>query len=153
MARNCVFGNPLDAILASPIPDGTVKSTPMTRRATNAKVGEQIGRRLSQLRTAQGWTQARLAEALHLPPSSVSRIENGQRAISIEQLLRAAQALGVAPAEILGGSVPKRSVAPTEESALLTSFGRLDARRRRLVLSLAQELAATSGTEAPEDDR
>lgn len=151
MTRSCCFSNALDAWLASQPVGGAVKSRRMPRRVNNGKIGQVIGRRLSQVRTAQGWTQARLAEALRLPPSSVSRIESGQRAISVEQLLDAALALGVAPVEILGGGAPKRSAVPTDEGALLASFGRLEARQRRLVLALAQELAAGASRSTPDD--
>lgn len=53
-----------------------------------------IRARIRGLRLAQGWTLDALAARCHLSPSTLSRIENGHRRISLDQLVPIARALG-----------------------------------------------------------
>ena len=69
---------------------------------------EEIGQRLRALRLAREMTQAQLAEVLGIPSTNVSGIERGARGISVQQLVKLARALDVAPAQILG-ETPKKS--------------------------------------------
>lgn len=48
---------------------------------------QEIGQRLAAVRRARGWTQAVLADKLGLEKESVSRLESGKVAISIERLV------------------------------------------------------------------
>ena len=69
---------------------------------------EEIGQRLRALRLAREMTQAQLAEVLGIPSTNVSGIERGVRGISVQQLVKLARALDVAPAQILG-ETPKKA--------------------------------------------
>ncbi|HEX8868610.1 MAG TPA: XRE family transcriptional regulator [Lentzea sp.] len=49
--------------------------------------------RIRALRVAQGWSLDELAARAHISPSSLSRIENGQRRLALDQLVVLARAL------------------------------------------------------------
>ncbi|MGI8664433.1 MAG: helix-turn-helix domain-containing protein [Jatrophihabitans sp.] len=53
-----------------------------------------IRARIRGLRLARGWSLDALASRCHLSPSTLSRIETGQRRISVDQLVPIARALG-----------------------------------------------------------
>ena len=44
---------------------------------------EQVGRRIAELRAERGISQRRLATALGLDPSALSRIESGERGLAV----------------------------------------------------------------------
>ncbi|MFC7455573.1 helix-turn-helix domain-containing protein [Brachybacterium sp. GCM10030267] len=52
-----------------------------------------VRKRIRGLRLAQGWSLADLAERAHLSQSTLSRIENGQRRLSLDQLVTLARTL------------------------------------------------------------
>lgn len=52
-----------------------------------------VRKRLRALRVAQGWSLEELASRAHLSQSSLSRIENGQRRLALDQLATLARAL------------------------------------------------------------
>ncbi|HKN50964.1 MAG TPA: helix-turn-helix transcriptional regulator [Amycolatopsis sp.] len=52
-----------------------------------------VRKRIRALRVAQGWTLEELATRARLSPSSLSRIENGQRRLALDQLVTLARAL------------------------------------------------------------
>ena len=66
-----------------------------------ANIKKKLGVRTSQLRMKAGMTQAKLAEKADLSIDSISRIERGDRAPSLESLESIAEALGVDSAELL----------------------------------------------------
>ena len=66
-----------------------------------------IGSRIREIRTAQGWTQARLAEASGLEPSNISHIERAATKLSLPTLIRIANALQVTLDELTYGSLIK----------------------------------------------
>jgi len=66
-----------------------------------AGIKKKLGVRISQLRLEAGMTQAKLAEKSNLSIDSISRIERGDRAPSLESLEKIAEALGVDPADLL----------------------------------------------------
>ena len=68
-----------------------------------------IGRYITVLRTNQRWTQAELGEMLGMKPMTVSRLESGQRPISIDELALIAKTFGLTCAELI-------SVIDTEEA-------------------------------------
>ncbi|MEV8388231.1 helix-turn-helix transcriptional regulator, partial [Streptomyces chartreusis] len=45
-----------------------------------------VRKRIRALRVAQGWSLEELATRAHLSQSSLSRIENGQRRLALDQL-------------------------------------------------------------------
>ncbi|NJQ02873.1 helix-turn-helix domain-containing protein [Streptomyces zingiberis] len=52
-----------------------------------------VRRRIRALRVAQGWSLEELATRARLSPSTLSRIENGQRRLALDQLVTLARAL------------------------------------------------------------
>lgn len=69
-------------------------------------IAEAFGRSIRKARDAYGWSQPKLAEALaaqgiRMNPSQIAKIELGQRAVSVEELLALAEALQVSPARLL----------------------------------------------------
>ena len=67
-----------------------------------------MGRYVAVLRTHERWTQAELGEMLGIKPMTVSRLESGQRPISIDELALIAKTFGLTCAELI-------SVIDTEE--------------------------------------
>ena len=67
-----------------------------------------MGRYVAVLRTHERWTQAELGEMLGMKPMTVSRLESGQRQISIDELALIAKTFGLTCAELI-------SVIDTEE--------------------------------------
>ncbi len=60
-----------------------------------------LGQILAKLRSDAGKKQNEFANEIDVGASTWSRIENGESGLSIDQLRRAAKALGVSPGEIL----------------------------------------------------
>lgn len=102
-----------------------------------------VGRRLASARRARGYTQEALAEALGIEPVTLSRLETGDRAVSLSTLGRVAEVLHVALGDLVDESqpLPEPEHGP-EEAELLRLFGSLSPDRRTLMLKLARELAS-----------
>lgn len=62
---------------------------------------EQVGQRIAELRAERGVSQRRLATALSVDPSALSRIESGDRGLAVGELLAAAEFLGVDADDLL----------------------------------------------------
>lgn len=56
---------------------------------------QQVGQRVAELRAERGVSQRRLAAALGLDPSAMSRIESGDRGLAVGELVAASEFLGV----------------------------------------------------------
>ena len=63
-------------------------------------IEQQVGGRIRQLRTERGWTQRELATRIGFD-LTISAIERGRVSIRIDTLQRIADALEVAPRELL----------------------------------------------------
>lgn len=61
----------------------------------NIEANRQIGRKLKELRKAQGLTQARVAKALSKPQSYVSKVESGEKSLHLYEVFDYAAALGI----------------------------------------------------------
>jgi transcriptional regulator with XRE-family HTH domain len=61
----------------------------------------RFGVRLIELRKAKGWSQEWLALESGLARSYVGGVERGQRNLSLLNIVRLAETLGVAPADLL----------------------------------------------------
>ncbi|MGK8200675.1 helix-turn-helix domain-containing protein [Burkholderia cepacia] len=100
---------------------------------------QEIGQRLAAVRRARGWTQAVLADKLGLEKESVSRLESGKVAISIERLVMFCDVLDVPIEEVLTSA----SVHPTDEArTLIASLNGLAPAQRAIVLKSAHHLAS-----------
>lgn len=64
----------------------------------------QIGQFLSELRKAQGWTQAQLGERLGVSNKTVSRWETGMYLPPVEMLLELSRLYGISINELLSGT-------------------------------------------------
>ena len=60
-----------------------------------------FGRRLRELRRRRGWSQETFAHLCGIDRSYVGGVERGERNISLENICRMAEALGVPPSELL----------------------------------------------------
>jgi len=77
-----------------------------------------------------------------IEPVSLSRLETGDRALSLTTLSQIADALGLGLGHLVGveADLPKPDLAP-QEAELLRGFEKLATARRDLVLRLVRELA------------
>ena len=66
-----------------------------------------IGNRIKEIRTAKGWTQAKLAEKSGVEPSNISHIERAATKLSLPTLVSIANSLGVTLDEIAYGRLVK----------------------------------------------
>lgn len=95
---------------------------------------EQIGGRIAALRAERGVSQRRLAAALQLDPSALSRIESGERGLAVGELVTAADFLGVETDALLrdeaesaplfrnDGGVDEANAAVAEFTAIIDEF-------------------------------
>lgn len=72
-----------------------------------------LGRRVRELRTKHGWTQEQLAHATRVARVCIVAVEGGKQNLSMDILVRLANALGVAPEFLFSGgndraNVPRR---------------------------------------------
>ena len=79
------------------------------------RVAREIGRRLRTLRTARGLTLRALARQAEISEALLSRIERGQVATTVANLVTLAARLGVGLGEIFAGA---ESAEPTPRNAL-----------------------------------
>jgi len=101
-----------------------------------------VGQRVGRVHREQGWTQERLAEAIGLQAISLSRLENGARALSLSTLARIADALEVGLGDLLDVERPLPEVDRLPgEAELLQLFRGLDDEKRELLLRLARDVA------------
>ncbi len=63
----------------------------------------RLGRRLQELRTKRGWTQAYLAEVSGLGRTHISQLENGRREAGLRALEMLAQSFDVSVGKLLDG--------------------------------------------------
>ena len=64
---------------------------------------KEMGQRIRELRTRAGWTQQQLAKVTHLARAYIVSVEGGKQNVSIDVLLRIANALRVPPEGLLSG--------------------------------------------------
>ena len=57
---------------------------------------------IAKIREAKRVSQRQLSEQLDLHPMTVGKIERGERAISVIELIRIAEALQMSPADLIG---------------------------------------------------
>ena len=62
-----------------------------------------FGRNLRGRRLASGWSQQQLSDRCELHLTEISRLENGHRNPRLSTIVKLADALGIAPSELLAG--------------------------------------------------
>jgi len=64
-------------------------------------ITERLGKNIKKIRTKKGMSQGDICRALDMDRGYMSAIENGKKNITIQQLERLAQALGVSVDKLL----------------------------------------------------
>lgn len=80
------------------------KSGGADRVSTKTKLADELvilGRVLTDARERHGFKQSELAAKLGLPPSYLSKIENGTRRLDVIELIRIADAMSADAAELI----------------------------------------------------
>ncbi|MCM3900770.1 MAG: helix-turn-helix domain-containing protein [Pyrinomonadaceae bacterium] len=62
---------------------------------------KEFGSQVRQLRSQSGWTQQRLAELTGLTRAYIVSVEGGKQNVSLDVVVRVANALGVMPERLL----------------------------------------------------
>lgn len=91
--------------------------------------------RLRQERKRAGWTQEKLAEALEVDDSTVSKRERGLQDFPVSDLLRMAEIFGCAP-----GNLIRDGDGLTEDERGLIAFLRANPQDAKVLLSTYQAL-------------
>jgi transcriptional regulator with XRE-family HTH domain len=91
--------------------------------AAQERLAGAIGRRVRQARSRLELTQAELAERLRLEESTVRSIEAGRRGVSVETLLRLADALHVPPGALLEDEGGSKLPVETEAARIVHDLG------------------------------
>ena len=76
-----------------------------------------VRKRIRALRVAQGWSLEELATRANLSQSSLSRIENGQRRLALDQLVILARALDTTLDQLVETSSDDVIISPTIDAA------------------------------------
>ncbi|WP_431950267.1 helix-turn-helix domain-containing protein [Actinacidiphila sp. bgisy167] len=76
-----------------------------------------VRRRLRALRVAQGWSLEELARRANLSQSSLSRIENGQRRLALDQLVTLARALDTTLDQLVESAADDVVISPMIDAA------------------------------------
>jgi len=75
------------------------------RVSTKSKLADELvilGEAMVRARERAGLKQSEVAAKLGLPPSYLSKIENGTRRLDVIELIRIAEAMGIDPGAIVG---------------------------------------------------
>lgn len=101
---------------------------------TRAALSAQIGRRLQQIREADGATMATLAARSGIGRATLSRAERGTRSPSLDTLARVADALGVPVRSLLdeGRPVQLTDVDALSQNAHVEGLGQWDTEQDRV---------------------
>lgn len=118
----------------------------------------EIYKNIKAMRQERGWTQTYLAKKTgYKDKTAISKIEAGQRNLTISQVRVFAKAFGVTPGDLMGDvpidledSVPAPTLTPGE-SAHLSRYRALDAEDQDTVDALTENLLAKSKYHTEED--
>ncbi|MFJ5231084.1 helix-turn-helix domain-containing protein [Kitasatospora sp. NPDC088391] len=83
----------------------------------NGELDSLVRRRIRALRVAQGWSLEELAGRANLSQSSLSRIENGQRRLALDQLVTLARALDTTLDQLVETATEDVVISPTVDAA------------------------------------
>jgi transcriptional regulator with XRE-family HTH domain len=87
---------------------------------------ERLGAQISAARTERRITQAQLSSEIGLTRSSVANIEVGKQRITVETLVKIAQALGREPATLIPPTEPVRAGVLLRAGSVEVSEGLID---------------------------
>jgi transcriptional regulator with XRE-family HTH domain len=111
-------------------------------RRRDQELLRDVGQRVAKARRDRGWTQEQLAEAITIEPVSLSRLETGDRALSLSTLASIADLLQVSVGDLLDvtRSLPETTLKP-DEAELLRLFQELPEGKQDILLRLARDLS------------
>jgi putative transcriptional regulator len=98
---------------------------------------KQLANTLREARTAQGWSQAGLAERVKLSTETISRIEREAFEPSLSTLFDISRALGISLDELVSGDSRMAGLRP-DERAWLKLFEQLPPPGRQALMTLGQ---------------
>ena len=101
-------------------------------------VDDEIGKRVKRLRIARGWTQNGLAAAVGVSRSAVAQWETGRSVGSATNRARIAQALGVAPAELVPKGEP---IVSGDKMPVIRLYRQCSPEDQQMLLYMARRLA------------
>ncbi|MEW2068072.1 XRE family transcriptional regulator [Streptomyces sp. NPDC007346] len=84
---------------------------------SNEELDSLVRKRIRALRVAQGWSLEELAGRANLSQSSLSRIENGQRRLALDQLVTLARALDTTLDQLVETASDDVIISPMIDSA------------------------------------
>lgn len=116
------------------------------RGSNEAKV---LGKVVADLRKGKGLTQARLGEESDLDPKYIGLVENGRTNISLPNLLKLSDGLGISPGELLNAAFPpedKREAAKPLLEELLQLVQEEDRATLEFLLTMLRETKAWEAT-------
>jgi transcriptional regulator with XRE-family HTH domain len=100
-----------------PALQGSHSLLPMTQGDEDEGLDGLVRKRLRALRVAQGWSLEELASRAGLSQSSLSRIENGQRRLALDQLVTLARALDTSLDQLVETAADDVVTSPTVDAA------------------------------------
>jgi len=107
---------------------------------------QDVGKRLKELRKAQGLTQTQLAELLGISQQLVAFYEGGHQRIAIDLLPDVARLLGVSVEELLGLSQSPARRGPTPKfQQQLERINRLPRSKQRFVMEMLDAVLTQAG--------
>lgn len=112
-------------------------------RRRDQQLLDEVGRRISHLRTERAMTQQQLAEAIGVEPESISRAETGVISLSLTNLSKIAEVLSVSISDVVDCERPRPPppMPASDEQELLTTFSRLNTDGRRAALGAVNGIA------------
>lgn len=99
----------------------------MPRRSKISVISyKDIGRRVRDIRLANGLTQAKLAKLLGTSQTALSELERGNRGLTVQQVVKLTRALGVTPNEVLGEGKRERPQRRPSDARVMRRLYRLE---------------------------
>jgi transcriptional regulator with XRE-family HTH domain len=95
--------------------------------------------RLREWRTRRGLTQSQLADKVGWTSAYVSRLENGERRLKIDQIVKLAKALGIEPAQLMVAN----QMPADDLDALISLAKKMRPEDRRRLIRIAESFIET----------
>jgi transcriptional regulator with XRE-family HTH domain len=95
--------------------------------------------RIRELRTARGWSQDRLGEAVRCSKIQISELERGLKPLTLQWMRRIGTVLGVAPADLLSPDDNPLQLSEAEQ-ALIEAFRSGTPDQKQSIATVAESL-------------
>lgn len=111
-------------------------------RRHDSSLLDEVGARVARIRRERRMSQGALAAKVGVEPESISRCETGASSLSLSNLVRVSQALGVSLGDLLDGARPVPAAPERPDVVeLVRLYDGLDDGGRMLVMNVAREVA------------